>query len=200
MQTHLDFFTTERQLFEAALKADDLKNLLIKTNEITFVRMPNTKKSIVAELIKNVRDTVKGIITKINEIYSLEIIEINLKNTKDYGIINKLFEIVLEFDEKFKNEKYQAGYLDFKDLEHLTISLLEEDGTLREEFIPLRDSFDEILVDEYQDTNKNQNNIVFNLAKALDSQNIFVVGDDDQIIFSFQGAKLDTIEKFLENS
>lgn len=40
--------------------------------------------------------------------------------------------------------------------------------------------------------------LFFQLTKALESENVFVVGDDDQIIFTFQGAKIDTIEKFLE--
>ena len=55
--------------------------------------------------------------------------------------------------------------------------------------------YEHILVDEYQDTNKSQNDIVIALSHALDTENIFVVGDDDQIIYRFQGAKLDTIQE-----
>jgi len=52
------------------------------------------------------------------------------------------------------------------------------------------------MADEYQDTNKAQNDIVFKLAEHC--KNTLVVGDDDQIIYTFQGASLDTIEGFLK--
>ena len=61
----------------------------------------------------------------------------------------------------------------------------------------IANKYEYILVDEYQDTNKAQNDIVFALSKFC--PNIFVVGDDDQIIYTFQGANLDTIENFLDN-
>jgi len=54
------------------------------------------------------------------------------------------------------------------------------------------------LVDEYQDTNYSQNQIVFKLAEGSNNTNIFVVGDDDQIIYGFQGAQTDNLEKFLK--
>ena len=53
------------------------------------------------------------------------------------------------------------------------------------------------MIDEYQDTNYSENNIVFKLAQGAGHNNIFVVGDDDQIIYEFQGAKTDTLQKFL---
>lgn len=53
------------------------------------------------------------------------------------------------------------------------------------------------LVDEYQDTNDLQNSIIFNLLDGNSKKNIFVVGDDDQIIYGFQGARIDSIENFL---
>ena len=53
------------------------------------------------------------------------------------------------------------------------------------------------LVDEYQDTNQLQNAIIFSLVDANKEKNVFVVGDDDQIIYGFQGARIDTIENFL---
>ena len=45
---------------------------------------------------------------------------------------------------------------------------------------------------------KVERKIVFDLSHALNSENIFVVGDDDQIIYRFQGAKLETIENYLK--
>ncbi|MBK8349525.1 MAG: ATP-dependent helicase [Saprospiraceae bacterium] len=53
-----------------------------------------------------------------------------------------------------------------------------------------------ILVDEYQDTNGSQNELLFKLAEYWDDPNLFIVGDDDQSIFRFQGANMDSIIDF----
>ncbi len=188
MTGYLDLLKEERLYFKNALEIDDLKELITHIGNIEFAKLPSTKKSIYTELCQEVRNSVKKAVAKINEHYSDKIIEINLKNSKEYGIINKLFEIVLLFDKKFKEEKYQSGYLDFNDLEHLTISLLSEDGKLKEEFYHLKDSFNEILVDEYQDTNDVQE-AIFSLLKK--GNNLFTVGDIKQSIYRFRHANPD---------
>lgn len=55
-----------------------------------------------------------------------------------------------------------------------------------------------ILVDEYQDTNTAQNKILYALGSYDSSPNLFVVGDDDQSIFRFQGASLENIYSFYQ--
>lgn len=55
-----------------------------------------------------------------------------------------------------------------------------------------------ILVDEYQDTNTSQNNLLYALGSYDSSPNLFVVGDDDQSIFRFQGASLENIFSFYQ--
>ena len=52
------------------------------------------------------------------------------------------------------------------------------------------------LVDEYQDTNGSQNNIIQKLIEYWDNPNVFIVGDDDQSIFEFQGARLQNLVDF----
>lgn len=98
-----------------------------------------------------------------------------------------------EFYELYQNKLFNQKYLDFNDMINLVLDKFEADSSFLED---IANKFDYLLVDEYQDTNKSQNDIVFYLAQNLD--NIFVVGDDNQIIYRFQGAKLDTIEKFLD--
>lgn len=100
-----------------------------------------------------------------------------------------------DFYELYKKKMQQLNYIDFHDMINIVLEKFEDENSfLLEE---LASKFEYILVDEYQDTNKAQNDIVFNLAKYC--PNVFVVGDDDQIIFTFQGANLDTIENFLNN-
>lgn len=87
------------------------------------------------------------------------------------------------------------NFIDFNDMINLVLDAFETNEELLKK---VSGSFKYFLVDEYQDTNYSQNKIVFDLAKGSDSDNIFVVGDDDQIIYEFQGAKKDTLEKFLK--
>lgn len=84
--------------------------------------------------------------------------------------------------------------IDFSDMINLVLTSFEEDSQFLSE---VSNKYKYFLVDEYQDTNDLQNQIIFNLLDGNDETNIFVVGDDDQIIYGFQGAKSDNIENFL---
>lgn len=99
------------------------------------------------------------------------------------------------FYELYTHKMKELNYIDFHDMINMVLEKFEdEDSSLLEE---IAKKYEYILVDEYQDTNKAQNDVVFALSKYC--PNIFVVGDDDQIIYTFQGANLDTIENFLDN-
>lgn len=99
-----------------------------------------------------------------------------------------------KFYELYKAKMEMEGYVDFEDMIGFVLDKFETSPAFLEK---IADKYEYLIVDEYQDTNKSQNLIVFYLVEALKSQNIFVVGDDDQIIYSFQGANLDTIENFI---
>lgn len=107
--------------------------------------------------------------------------------------IQKAYEI-WDFYELYKAKMESEQYIDFDDMIGFVLDKFETSPEFLEK---IANKYEYILVDEYQDTNKSQNEIVFNLVDALKSQNVFVVGDDDQIIYSFQGASLDTVEGFL---
>ncbi len=100
-----------------------------------------------------------------------------------------------EFYERYQAKMEDNHYIDYNDMINSVLDKFEEAPAFLD---TAANKYEYILVDEYQDTNQSQNEIVFNLTHALSSENVFVVGDDDQIIYTFQGAKLDTIEKFLE--
>ena len=99
------------------------------------------------------------------------------------------------FYELYTKKMRELNYIDFHDMINMVLEKFEDENSSLLEEIAYK--YEYILVDEYQDTNKAQNDIVFALSKFC--PNIFVVGDDDQIIYTFQGANLDTIENFLDN-
>ena len=99
------------------------------------------------------------------------------------------------FYEKYQEKMTDSRYLDFNDMINLVLEKFEKNPSF---LAKIANNYEYIMVDEYQDTNYSQNEIVFTLSNALETGNVFVVGDDNQIIYRFQGASLDTISKFLQ--
>ncbi len=85
--------------------------------------------------------------------------------------------------------------IDYADMINLVVERMEEDFDF---LYSISKDYKYVLVDEYQDTSKVQNEIIFNILKGASTRNIFVVGDDDQIIYSFQGAQSRNLSDFLE--
>lgn len=88
-----------------------------------------------------------------------------------------------------------AGRYDFNDMILWVIDAFEKHPALLQSFQE-RNQF--ILVDEFQDTNGAQNDLLNQLSSYWDDPNIFVVGDDDQSIYEFQGARIRNIIDFYE--
>lgn len=88
----------------------------------------------------------------------------------------------------------QKNFIDFNDMINLVVESFENDADFAKQ---ASKNYKYFLIDEYQDTNLLQNRLIDLLSAAADSKNIFVVGDDDQIIFGFQGARSDNLESFL---
>lgn len=95
--------------------------------------------------------------------------------------------------ESYQSEIERLGRYDFDDMIMYVLDKLREDEGFRQRY---GDRFKFILIDEYQDTNNAQNEIVDILAGEKTEPNIFVVGDDDQSIFRFQGASLENFLYF----
>ncbi|HKA85329.1 MAG TPA: UvrD-helicase domain-containing protein, partial [Acidimicrobiales bacterium] len=92
---------------------------------------------------------------------------------------------------EYQSRLQRAGSMDFDDLLGNALRLLREHPqTLRH----YQERFQHILVDEYQDTNRVQNELV--LLLAADHRNIAVVGDQDQSIYAFRGADMRNIVEF----
>ncbi len=85
------------------------------------------------------------------------------------------------------------GRYDFEDMINNVLELLSLDESTRRDF---QERYQYVLVDEYQDTNTAQNKLVDVFGSDVESPNIFVVGDDDQSIFRFQGASLQNVVGF----
>lgn len=119
-----------------------------------------------------------------------------IKNIGDYknGSCNELLGLLTKVYEDYQAYLKQHNMVDFDDLLMLTNQLFIENQDVLEFY---QNEFKYILVDELQDTNSIQYEIVNKLVG--NNQNIFAVGDDDQSIYSFRGAKIENMIKFKED-
>ncbi len=103
-------------------------------------------------------------------------------------IVLELRDLTKRFGEIFSELKREKNVLDFTDLERMAVRLLiekDKDGYKRTELaLSLCDKFDEVMIDEYQDTNQVQDAIFWALSK--DDKNRFMVGDIKQSIYGFR--------------
>ncbi|MEZ5027403.1 MAG: ATP-dependent DNA helicase [Ferruginibacter sp.] len=109
--------------------------------------------------------------------------------------MEKLRAAVNEFD-NFQNLMRKKSRYDFDDMINWVIKAFEENKNLLANY---QEKFQYLLVDEYQDTSGTQNRLVHLLINYWDSPNVFVVGDDDQSIFRFQGANVENMLEFASN-
>ncbi|MBI5857970.1 MAG: ATP-dependent helicase [Sphingobacteriales bacterium] len=106
--------------------------------------------------------------------------------------MEKLKAAVGEFDRLQQLMRKKSRY-DFDDMINWVIKAFEENKNLLSNY---QERFQYILVDEYQDTSGTQNKIVELLISYWDKPNVFVVGDDDQSIYRFQGANVENMMDF----
>ena len=109
--------------------------------------------------------------------------------------MEKLRAAVGEFD-RFQQLMRKRNRYDFDDMINWVIKAFEENKNLLANY---QERFQYILVDEYQDTSGTQNRLVELLISYWDKPNVFVVGDDDQSIYRFQGANVENMLQFADH-
>ncbi|MCI9177164.1 MAG: helicase-exonuclease AddAB subunit AddA [Clostridia bacterium] len=102
-------------------------------------------------------------------------------------ILRKLANLTIEFLQEFSKRKKEKNCIDFNDIEHFALKILVgENGKPTEIAKKYAEKFEEIAIDEYQDSNLVQEAILTSISKG---NNIFMVGDVKQSIYKFRGAR-----------
>lgn len=96
--------------------------------------------------------------------------------------------------EQYQAALSEAGWYDYDDMILFVIRAFKANPDLKQQY---QEQYQYILVDEYQDTNSSQNELVRLLADFDDAPNLFVVGDDKQSIYRFQGASVANLAQFI---
>lgn len=201
----------------------DCKNLeeqAAKIPAVTFARLPSKKDDSVdpakRELAKAIRNSVKDTLSDLSESYFKTPLELAVEQGKACREpLRMLLDLVLEFDRRLLAAKQERHLIDFSDMEHYALQILlkrekvEETGdagTDRAEtkyrIVPsdvameYRQYFQEILIDEYQDSNLVQEYLLSAISGEEERHyNRFMVGDVKQSIYKFRLARP---ELFLE--
>jgi len=102
---------------------------------------------------------------------------------------------LLKIYRRYQKKLQSLGRYDFDDMILFVNQAFKDHPDL---LLTYQEQFQYLLVDEYQDTNTAQNQIIDQLSSFHSSPNVFVVGDDDQSIFRFQGASIENIYNFYQ--
>ena len=147
------------------------------------------------ETLKAVRDDYKKLIRSIAEKYFVKTKE---EVISDMHMVRKnalvLSELVLDFIHEFAAAKREKNLVDFHDLEHFALEILvrrNEDGTVSptDTALAMAEEIEEIMIDEYQDSNYVQEMILMSISGGGNRNNVFMVGDVKQSIYKFRMAR-----------
>lgn len=146
------------------------------------------------DAIKKIRSEVKKTI----EDYQKKIVNQRSKDIVQgladmYPMLSELVSIVLEFNKRYQEHKKEKLIIDFNDMEHYALEILadiDEEGKITPSTAALsyQEFYEEVYVDEYQDSNLTQE-IILSLVSRGD--NMFMVGDIKQSIYGFRQARPD---------
>lgn len=162
-------------------------------NNLKFDIFPRDKKvpEEIKDKIKVSRKAVKDQISKIKDkilIYPSEMANEDIEIM--YSILEAIKSLMLELIDNFAKIKQDKNIMDFSDIEHFALEILNlKTSNVCEKY---KEKYEEILIDEYQDSNLVQESILNAISRG---NNIFMVGDVKQSIYKFRGAKP---ELFLE--
>ena len=138
---------------------------------------------------KNIRDSVKDNLKVLNNILVCDSKTANRDIFDMYNILLKLENIIFEFGEEFSKRKRDKNIVDFQDVEHFALKILVKEQEGKIENTPVakkyQEKYEEIAIDEYQDSNLVQEYILNSVSRK---NNIFMVGDVKQSIYKFRQA------------
>lgn len=150
---------------------DPNENLYVKAKKNAY----KDEFNLIKDLIRNTDSITRGFFDPLEE-----------------KILKELKYLVFSFEDIYKKKKREENYLDFSDMEHEFINLLENEELNQK----LKKQFKYIFFDEYQDSNDIQNYIV---EKLKNNNNLFFVGDVKQSIYGFRNARPELFLEKLES-
>lgn len=171
-----DYFVQVFQVLEPLFNARTYEEVR-KCVQVSFPRVPANN-----EPLKAIKDAVGLTVKELKRLTRWETKEDIVHDLEDTKLdIQVLISILLELEEKLSIWKYENNAFEFHDIAKLAIRVVQENISIQNE---LRESWNEILLDEYQDTSDLQERFIDLIA----NHNVYMVGDMKQSIYRFRNA------------
>ena len=188
---------SDLEKYESLSKLTSFCELSVALSDIKYDRLASSRgfegDPDKLELVKSLREQAKDVVKKLCKQYffcSPEMMIEQLERTEP--MLEEVVRLTKQFADEFAATKRRKNLVDFHDVEHFALQILVDEETEKakktaEEF---RDTFEEIMIDEYQDSNEVQETLLRSISREERGENnIFMVGDVKQSIYRFRLAR-----------
>lgn len=211
-KAYLDALYSDKEWIEYLIKQKTYQEYSEVFSKISWEKLKSIRKSdeINEELklkVKEIRDDIKKVVEDIKKKYFFQEPEQMLNDIKAVrGVMNTLVNLALDFTDAYQMAKEEKELVDFSDIEHFALQILtEKEENEKDKIVPsdvakeLSEYYEEIMIDEYQDSNLVQEMILNQISKQrLGVRNVFMVGDVKQSIYRFRLARPELfMEKYI---
>ncbi len=198
-EAYLPMMISDLRLLNRLLEATDYETLNQELKQVAFDRLASIRKKEIDQekkaYVTGVRDRVKKAVSKLSDLYSFESpdeVLSDIQGTKE--AVAMLLDLAGEYARRYQEKKQEKNLVDFNDLEHYALEILlkqEDDQRIPSDAADeLSKQFEEILVDEYQDSNDVQEALISSISRErFGTPNVFMVGDVKQSIYQFRLAR-----------
>ena len=167
-------------------KVNDILNPLLESTTYDEIKqnivstLPQLPRNSSQEL-KDIKETITKLLVEINDLCSYEENELIdlIKDTKENT--EMIILIMEKLSKKIEKFKYENELFSFNDIAKMAIQIVKNNETIRQE---LKNQFNEIMIDEYQDTSDLQEEFI----NLIENDNVYMVGDIKQSIYRFRNA------------
>ena len=188
---------SDLEKYESLSKLTSFCELSVALSDIKYDRLASSRgfegNPDKLELVKSLREQAKDVVKKLCKQYffcSPEMMIEQLERTEP--MLEEVVRLTKQFADEFAAAKRRKNLVDFHDVEHFALQILVDEETEKakktaEEF---RDTFEEIMIDEYQDSNEVQETLLRSISREERGENnIFMVGDVKQSNYRFRLAR-----------
>ena len=171
-----DYFDKIYKVLSPLLSSGDYDDIKLNIE----VKLPIAKG--VSDTTKEYKDKISNTIKEIKKLViydNYDSIKSGILKTKDY--VEEIITIIKELDKRVSEYKSKYNYFEYGDISSYAIELVKNNTEIREE---IKNNLNEIMIDEYQDTNDVQEEFI----AYISNNNVYMVGDIEQSIYRFRNA------------
>ncbi|HKL80546.1 MAG TPA: helicase-exonuclease AddAB subunit AddA [Mobilitalea sp.] len=193
---YLAAILSDREMINKMKSINTYKEYADLFGALSYARLSSKKEEGVAQgqkdKVKELREDFKKGMKDLTNQFFFQSPEEMLKDLQEVkGVMRVLLELTLDFMDQFAAKKEEKNLIDFNDLEHFALNILVEEADSTKApsraALELSELFEEVLIDEYQDSNLVQETILKSISREqIGISNRFMVGDVKQSIYKFR--------------